>query len=175
MSPLRTDLTNDYLKAVDRRPPAQEEYIWMARFGAHTAALFVALELMPYDPAAKHDLTSYLARARNHAEAIAKDLHTFSSSLPPEAERDQSCAWWPIVLDVVRAQHFQPAAEHMGLAIFGDSMREYERRVIFEATVVNNAKATATPRVHATLAWRGRGPGRGRDGGRCSGREGEHV
>eukprot|EP00873_Tetraselmis_striata_P023350 jgi/Tetstr1/443614/TSEL_031613.t1 len=37
------------------------------------AALFVALdELLPYVPAAKQDFTPYLARARNHAEAIDK-------------------------------------------------------------------------------------------------------
>eukprot|EP00873_Tetraselmis_striata_P042914 jgi/Tetstr1/463178/TSEL_008110.t1 len=37
------------------------------------AALFVALdELLPYVPAANHDFTPYLARARNHAEAIDK-------------------------------------------------------------------------------------------------------
>eukprot|EP00873_Tetraselmis_striata_P026582 jgi/Tetstr1/446846/TSEL_034324.t1 len=45
----RTDLTNEYLKQDDRRLPAQEEYLWMSCFGAHMAALFVALdELMPY-------------------------------------------------------------------------------------------------------------------------------
>eukprot|EP00873_Tetraselmis_striata_P006382 jgi/Tetstr1/426646/TSEL_016921.t1 len=37
------------------------------------AALFVALdELLPYVPAANQDFTPYLARARNHAEAIDK-------------------------------------------------------------------------------------------------------
>eukprot|EP00873_Tetraselmis_striata_P014235 jgi/Tetstr1/434499/TSEL_023591.t1 len=37
------------------------------------AALFVALdELLPYVPAASQDFTPYLARARNHAEAIDK-------------------------------------------------------------------------------------------------------
>eukprot|EP00873_Tetraselmis_striata_P015229 jgi/Tetstr1/435493/TSEL_024398.t1 len=37
------------------------------------AALFVALdELLPYVPAASQDFTTYLARARNHAEAIDK-------------------------------------------------------------------------------------------------------
>eukprot|EP00873_Tetraselmis_striata_P044359 jgi/Tetstr1/464623/TSEL_009377.t1 len=50
-----------------------EEYLWMSCFGAHMAALFVALdELLPYVPAANHDFTPYLARARNHAEAIDK-------------------------------------------------------------------------------------------------------
>eukprot|EP00873_Tetraselmis_striata_P004838 jgi/Tetstr1/425102/TSEL_015566.t1 len=71
--PLSTDLTNEYLKQDDRRLPAQEEYLWMSCFGAHMAALFVALdELLPYVPAANHDFTPYLARARNHAEAIDK-------------------------------------------------------------------------------------------------------
>eukprot|EP00873_Tetraselmis_striata_P039431 jgi/Tetstr1/459695/TSEL_005050.t1 len=50
-----------------------EEYLWMSCFGAHMAALFVALdELLPYVPAANQDVTPYLARARNHAEAIDK-------------------------------------------------------------------------------------------------------
>eukprot|EP00873_Tetraselmis_striata_P000425 jgi/Tetstr1/420689/TSEL_011774.t1 len=71
--PLSTDLTNEYLKQDDRRLPAQEEYLWMSCFGAHIAALFVALdELLPYVPAANQDFTPYLARARNHAEAIDK-------------------------------------------------------------------------------------------------------
>eukprot|EP00873_Tetraselmis_striata_P005479 jgi/Tetstr1/425743/TSEL_016163.t1 len=47
--PLSTDLTNEYLKQHDRHLPAQEEYLWMSCFGAHMAALFVALdELPPY-------------------------------------------------------------------------------------------------------------------------------
>eukprot|EP00873_Tetraselmis_striata_P012127 jgi/Tetstr1/432391/TSEL_021788.t1 len=71
--PLSTDLTNECLKQDDRRLPAQEEYLWMSCFGAHMAALFVALdELLPYVPAANQDFTPYLARARNHAEAIDK-------------------------------------------------------------------------------------------------------
>eukprot|EP00873_Tetraselmis_striata_P021903 jgi/Tetstr1/442167/TSEL_030318.t1 len=71
--PLSTDLTNEYLKQDDRRLPAQEEYLWMSCFGAHMAALFVALdELLPYIPATNQDFTPYLARARNHAEAIDK-------------------------------------------------------------------------------------------------------
>eukprot|EP00873_Tetraselmis_striata_P046408 jgi/Tetstr1/466672/TSEL_011160.t1 len=50
-----------------------EEYLWMSCFGAHMAELFVALdELLPYVPAANQDFTPYLARARNHAEAIDK-------------------------------------------------------------------------------------------------------
>eukprot|EP00873_Tetraselmis_striata_P010993 jgi/Tetstr1/431257/TSEL_020954.t1 len=71
--PLSTDLTNDYLKHDDRRLPAQEEYLWMSCFGAHMAALFVALdEPLPYVLAASQDFIPYLARARNHAEAIDK-------------------------------------------------------------------------------------------------------
>eukprot|EP00873_Tetraselmis_striata_P028963 jgi/Tetstr1/449227/TSEL_036432.t1 len=71
--PLSTDLTNEYLKQDDRRLPAQEEYLWMSCFGAHMAALFVALdELLPYALATNQDFTPYLARARNHAEAIDK-------------------------------------------------------------------------------------------------------
>eukprot|EP00873_Tetraselmis_striata_P017365 jgi/Tetstr1/437629/TSEL_026296.t1 len=71
--PLSTDLTNEYLKQDDRRLPAQEEYLWMSCFGAHMAALFVALdELLPYVPATNQDFTPYLARARNYAEAIDK-------------------------------------------------------------------------------------------------------
>eukprot|EP00873_Tetraselmis_striata_P040342 jgi/Tetstr1/460606/TSEL_000531.t1 len=50
-----------------------EEYLWMSCFGAHMAALFVALdELLPYVPTTNQDFTPYLARARNHAEAIDK-------------------------------------------------------------------------------------------------------
>eukprot|EP00873_Tetraselmis_striata_P022098 jgi/Tetstr1/442362/TSEL_030488.t1 len=71
--PLSTGLTNEYLKQDDRRLPAHEEYLWMSCFGAHMAALFVALdELLPYVPATNQDFTPYLARARNHAEAIDK-------------------------------------------------------------------------------------------------------
>eukprot|EP00873_Tetraselmis_striata_P005560 jgi/Tetstr1/425824/TSEL_016202.t1 len=63
---------DDYL-ANDRRLPAHEEYLWMSCFGAHMAALFVALdELRPYVPVTNQDFTPYLARARNHAEAIDK-------------------------------------------------------------------------------------------------------
>eukprot|EP00873_Tetraselmis_striata_P042236 jgi/Tetstr1/462500/TSEL_007490.t1 len=50
-----------------------EEYLWMSCFGARMAALLVALdELLPYVHAASQDFTPYLARARNHAEAIDK-------------------------------------------------------------------------------------------------------
>eukprot|EP00873_Tetraselmis_striata_P029911 jgi/Tetstr1/450175/TSEL_037216.t1 len=72
--PLSTDLTNECLKHEDRRLPAQEEYLWMLCFGTHMAALFVALdELLPYYVlAANQDVTPYLARARNHADAIDK-------------------------------------------------------------------------------------------------------
>eukprot|EP00873_Tetraselmis_striata_P004563 jgi/Tetstr1/424827/TSEL_015330.t1 len=131
--PLSTDLMNEYLKQDDRRLPAQEEYLWMSCFGAHMAALFVALdELLPYVPSSNQDFTPYLARARNHAEAIDKAFRFRLAFLRKlnEIKRvhgDQG------VLDVLRAQHFQPASEHMGSAIFGDLMRDYERRV-FEAT-----------------------------------------
>eukprot|EP00873_Tetraselmis_striata_P000644 jgi/Tetstr1/420908/TSEL_011971.t1 len=125
-----------------------EEYLWMSCFGAHMAALFVALdELLPYVPVTNQDFTPYLARARNHAEAIDKAFRFRLAFLRRlnEIKRvhgDQG------VLDVLRAQHFQPASEHMGSAIFGDLMRDYERRV-FEATVTSNAKATATAGVAA--------------------------
>eukprot|EP00873_Tetraselmis_striata_P006885 jgi/Tetstr1/427149/TSEL_017338.t1 len=47
--PLSTDLTNEYLKQDERRLPAHEEYLWMSCFGAHMAALLVALdEMLPY-------------------------------------------------------------------------------------------------------------------------------
>eukprot|EP00873_Tetraselmis_striata_P035403 jgi/Tetstr1/455667/TSEL_042478.t1 len=146
--PLSTDLTNEYLKQDDRRLPAQEEYLWMSCFGAHMAALFVALdELLPYVPSNNQDFTPYLARARNHPEAIDKAFRFRLAFLRRlnEIKRvhgDQG------VLDVLRAQHFQPASEHLGSAIFGDLMRDYERRV-FEATVASSAKATATSRVAA--------------------------
>eukprot|EP00873_Tetraselmis_striata_P034170 jgi/Tetstr1/454434/TSEL_041334.t1 len=72
--------------------------------------------------------TPYLARARNHAEAIDKAFRFRLAFLRRlnEIKRmhgDQG------VLDVLRAQHFQPASEHLGSAIFGDLMRDYERRV----------------------------------------------
>eukprot|EP00873_Tetraselmis_striata_P036208 jgi/Tetstr1/456472/TSEL_043196.t1 len=71
--PLSTDLTNEFLKQDDRRLPAAHEYLWMSCFSAHMAALFVAVdEMLPYVPAASRDFTHYLARARNHAEAIDK-------------------------------------------------------------------------------------------------------
>eukprot|EP00873_Tetraselmis_striata_P019462 jgi/Tetstr1/439726/TSEL_028145.t1 len=97
------------------------------------AALFVALdELLPSVPAASQDFTPYLARARNHAEAIDKAFR-FRLALRRlnEVKRvhgDQG------VLDVLRAQHFQPAYEHLDSAIFWDIVRDYERRV-FETTV----------------------------------------
>eukprot|EP00873_Tetraselmis_striata_P026507 jgi/Tetstr1/446771/TSEL_034258.t1 len=145
--PLSTDLMNEYLKQDDRRLPAQEEYLWMSCFGAHMAALFVALdELLPYVPATNQDFTPYLARARNHAEAIDKAFRFRLAFLRRlnEIKRvhgDQG------VLDVLRAQHFQPASEHLGSAIFGDLMRDYERRV-FEATVAN------AQRRPVLLEWR---------------------
>mmetsp|Transcript_12577 Transcript_12577/g.31790 ORF Transcript_12577/g.31790 Transcript_12577/m.31790 type:complete len:147 (+) Transcript_12577:562-1002(+) len=133
---------------------------------------FVALdELLPYVPAANQDFTPYLARARNHAEAIDKAFRFRLAFLRRlnEVKRvhgDQG------VLDVLRAtQHFQPTSEQLGSTIFGDLMRDYEPRV-FEATVASSAKATATARVAAAAAGRGRGRGRG--GGRGRGREGEH-
>eukprot|EP00873_Tetraselmis_striata_P017782 jgi/Tetstr1/438046/TSEL_026672.t1 len=144
--PLSTDLTNEYLKQDDRRLPAQAGGVSMdVFFGAHMAALFVALdELLPYVPAANQDFTPYLARSRNHAEAIDKAFRFRLAFLRRlnEIKRvhgDQG------VLDVLRAQHFQPASEHLGSAIFGDLMKDYERRV-FEATVASSAKATATAR-----------------------------
>eukprot|EP00873_Tetraselmis_striata_P035216 jgi/Tetstr1/455480/TSEL_042309.t1 len=88
--PLSTDLMNEYLKQDDRRLPAQEEYLWMSCFGAHMSALFVALdELLPYVPAASHDFTPYLARARNHAEAIDKAFRFRVAFLRRLNERQQ--------------------------------------------------------------------------------------
>eukprot|EP00873_Tetraselmis_striata_P008908 jgi/Tetstr1/429172/TSEL_019125.t1 len=88
------------------------------------AALFVALdELLPYGPAASQDFTPYLARARNHAEAIDKAFRFRLAFLRRlnEVKRvhgDQG------VLDVLRVQHFQPASEHrhqlQGAGVDGD-------------------------------------------------------
>eukprot|EP00873_Tetraselmis_striata_P003035 jgi/Tetstr1/423299/TSEL_013998.t1 len=120
------------------------------------AALFVALdELLPYVPAANQDFTPYLARARNHAEAIDKAFRFRLAFLRrlTEVKRvhgDQG------VLDVLRAQHFQHASEHLGSAIFGDLMRDYERRV-FEATLPTAQKKPLL------LGWRQRLHGAGRD------------
>eukprot|EP00873_Tetraselmis_striata_P039549 jgi/Tetstr1/459813/TSEL_005163.t1 len=154
--PVSTDLTNEYLKQGDRRLPAQEEYLWMSCFGAHMAALFVALdELMPYVHAASQDFTPYLARARNHAEAI-DEAFSFRLAFLRRLNEVKRVHGDQGVLDVLRAQHFHPASEHLGSAIFGDLMRDYERRV-FEATVASSAKETATARVAAAAPRRGRG------------------
>eukprot|EP00873_Tetraselmis_striata_P010991 jgi/Tetstr1/431255/TSEL_020952.t1 len=115
------------------------------------AALFVALdELLSYVPAASQDFTAYLARARNHAEAIDKAFRFRLAFLRrlnevTRVHGDQG------VLDVLRAQHFQPSFEHLGSAIFGDLMRDYECRV-FEATVASGAKATATAQTLKSYA-----------------------
>lgn len=44
-------------------------------YGAHTVALFVALdELLPLAPAGNRDITPYLAHSRNHVEAFDKGI-----------------------------------------------------------------------------------------------------
>eukprot|EP00873_Tetraselmis_striata_P040334 jgi/Tetstr1/460598/TSEL_000523.t1 len=69
---------------------ADEEYLWMSCFGAHMAALFVALdEVLPYAPAASQDFIPYLARARNHAEAIDKAFRFRLTFLRRLNERQQ--------------------------------------------------------------------------------------
>eukprot|EP00873_Tetraselmis_striata_P005797 jgi/Tetstr1/426061/TSEL_016392.t1 len=107
--PLSTDLTNEYLKQDDRRLPAQEEYLWMSCFGAHMAALFVALdELLPYVPATNQDFTPYLERARNHAEAIDKAfrfrlafLRRLNEIKRVHAQRRPPLLEWRLLLQVV--------------------------------------------------------------------------
>eukprot|EP00873_Tetraselmis_striata_P027286 jgi/Tetstr1/447550/TSEL_034929.t1 len=95
--PLSTDLTNEYLKQDDRRQPAQEEYLWMSCFGAHMAALFVALdELLPYVPAANQVFTPYVARLLHGAGGdvvvvavvgvAAKTLKSYAGRLSQFAE-----------------------------------------------------------------------------------------
>eukprot|EP00873_Tetraselmis_striata_P023804 jgi/Tetstr1/444068/TSEL_003308.t1 len=88
--PLSTDLTNEYLKQDDRRLPAQEEYLWMSCFGAHMAALFVALdELLPYlqvasageDVAADVDVDVDAKDAFGSDELGQRTLDLLSSSL----------------------------------------------------------------------------------------------
>eukprot|EP00873_Tetraselmis_striata_P046669 jgi/Tetstr1/466933/TSEL_011387.t1 len=106
-------------------------------------------EVQPYVPAANHDFTPYPS-ARNYGEAIDKAFR-FHLSILQRLNEIKRVHGDHVVLDVLRAQHFQPAAEHLDSAVFGDLMRDYERRV-FEATVANNAKAAATAHVHATLA-----------------------
>eukprot|EP00873_Tetraselmis_striata_P036806 jgi/Tetstr1/457070/TSEL_043731.t1 len=70
--------------------PRRSIYGWMSCFGAHMAALFVALdELLPYVPAASQDFTPYLARARNHAEAIDKAFRIRLAFLRRLNERQQ--------------------------------------------------------------------------------------
>lgn len=64
---------------------------------------------------------------------------------------------------MLRAQHFHHYVAPHGSVVFGDIMREYERRVV-EATMSSSAKATTTTRVQASLARLGRGRGR-----RCNG------
>lgn len=71
-----------------------------------------------------------------------------------------------------RAQHFHTISEHIDSAVFGDLVRDYERR-IFEASVISSAKATAIKRVNAThpcmaRAWP-RAWMRSREGGRWRG------
>eukprot|EP00873_Tetraselmis_striata_P039633 jgi/Tetstr1/459897/TSEL_005239.t1 len=109
------------------------------------AAIFVALdELLPYVPAANQDSTSYLACAhRNHAEAINKAFRfrlAFMRRLN-EVKRVHSDQG---VLDVLRAQHIQPAAEHLGSAIFGYLMKD--------AT----AASPAVQKLPLLLGWRRR-------------------
>eukprot|EP00873_Tetraselmis_striata_P029982 jgi/Tetstr1/450246/TSEL_037284.t1 len=162
-------MTNDYLKKDDRRLPTQEEYIWMTCFGAHTAPLFVALdELLPYVPAGNHDFTPSFARARSHAEAIDKAFH-FRLAFLHRLNEINRVHGDHGVLDVLRAQHFQPTAEHLGSAVFGDPMSDYE--LSFEETVANSVQVSATARMHATLARRGHGRGRKREGARGRGRK----
>eukprot|EP00873_Tetraselmis_striata_P027969 jgi/Tetstr1/448233/TSEL_035521.t1 len=91
---------------------------------------------MPYVPAANQDFTLYLARARNHAEAIDKAFRfrlAFFLRRLNEIKRvhgDQG------VLDVLRAQHFQPASEHLGSAILGDPGAVVGVDVVVDAGVV---------------------------------------
>eukprot|EP00873_Tetraselmis_striata_P012456 jgi/Tetstr1/432720/TSEL_022086.t1 len=78
--PLSTDLTNEYLKQDDRRLPAQEEYLWMSCFGAHMAALFVALdELLPYVADVDEDVAV-------DAGVVAKTLKSYAGRLSQFAE-----------------------------------------------------------------------------------------
>eukprot|EP00873_Tetraselmis_striata_P009207 jgi/Tetstr1/429471/TSEL_019379.t1 len=126
----------------------------MTCFGVHTDVLFVPLdEMLPYVPAANHDFTQYLARARNHVEAIDKAFR-FRLAFRGKLNDIQRVHGDHGALDVLRAQLFQPAAEHLGSVAFNDLMRDYKRRV-FEATVSSSAKANANARVHATLVGRG--------------------
>eukprot|EP00873_Tetraselmis_striata_P008864 jgi/Tetstr1/429128/TSEL_019090.t1 len=109
--PLSTDLTNEYLKQNDRRLPAHEEYLWLIVVfrGAHMAALFAALdELLPYVPAAKQDFNPYLARARNHAEAIDKAFCFRLAFLRRlnEVKRVHGCAASPAFSACFRASGF---------------------------------------------------------------------
>eukprot|EP00873_Tetraselmis_striata_P039890 jgi/Tetstr1/460154/TSEL_005470.t1 len=64
----------------------------MTCFGAHTATRFVALhEWLPYVHVANHDFNTYLALARNHAEAIDKAFRfrlAFLRSRLNEIKRD---------------------------------------------------------------------------------------
>eukprot|EP00873_Tetraselmis_striata_P011443 jgi/Tetstr1/431707/TSEL_021232.t1 len=119
-------------------------------------------ELLPYVHAANQDFTPYLARARNHTEAI-DNAFRFRLAFLRRLNEVKCVHGDQGVLNVLQAQHFQLAAEHLGSAIFGDLMKDYERRV-FEATVASSAKATATARMAAAAAGRGRGGGRGRAG-----------
>eukprot|EP00873_Tetraselmis_striata_P010085 jgi/Tetstr1/430349/TSEL_001974.t1 len=89
-------------------------------FWAHIAALFVDLdELLPYYvPATNQDFAPYLARPRrNHAEAIDKAFRFRLAFLRRlnEIKRVHSDHG---ELDVLRVQHFQPAAEHLGICRF---------------------------------------------------------
>eukprot|EP00873_Tetraselmis_striata_P016458 jgi/Tetstr1/436722/TSEL_025505.t1 len=113
-------------------------------------AIFVALdELLTYVPVANQDSTP-TARARNHAEAIDKAVR-FRLALLRKLTEVKRVHGDQVVLDALRAQHFQHAAEHLGSAIFGDLMKNYYERRVFDATVARNAKA-----IPLLLGWRRR-------------------
>eukprot|EP00873_Tetraselmis_striata_P035588 jgi/Tetstr1/455852/TSEL_042642.t1 len=150
--PLSTHLTNECLKQDDGRLPAEEEYLWMSCFGAHMAAFFVTLdELLPDVLATNEYFTPYLARARNHAEAIDKAFR-FRLAFLRRLNEVKRVHGEKGVMGVLRAQHFQLAAKHLGSAIFGDLMKDYERRVF----VSSRRRSLATRKLPLLLGWRQR-------------------
>eukprot|EP00873_Tetraselmis_striata_P023335 jgi/Tetstr1/443599/TSEL_031598.t1 len=104
--------------------------------------------------AVRPDFTPYLARARNHAEAIDKAFR-FRLAFLRRLMRSSVCTVTKVFWMCCEPA-FSACFGASGFRDFGDLMRDYERRV-FEATVASSAKATATSRVRLQLQVAGVG------------------
>ena len=161
--PLLADMVYEYLMQEHRRGPAAEEYIWMTCIGAHTAAARQAAdELLPYVNPADSNVAPFLARLRNHLEAVDESFRfrvAFLRKWHELARTGQDKG----PLEVLRSTYFQPSNEELGSSSFAQVLKVYDDKVV-EASINSSAKALATARVNAALRGRGRGRGRGRDG-----------